>query len=425
MLSRTFSAFPGESTGSQAVPQGQAHSHISLRLDPQIQGRSLALAFPSGSQNLHSPRAAPPSSSPRAVPARPLSPRSVAQPGRIQTAPGQRYSQVVQPQPLQKQHAAVSNAQSGPVHKLQAQPSQAAQEQPVQSTEMWNAISTPRGQRQVSLQDAEAIPLTTPAGRGLQGRVPESPRDQRRINQSAGSGSSLVSPNARSEIEEKTEDDSPSASGTHTEELLLQRIAAIEVDRNGLLAQLSRQQDQLDRLEALARENAALRAQASRRTDPGRRPVSKEIGQGKAEGRGRGRGTISNVTRRMPPGRGLAEGESPPSTLTPRRFLSSPTSPTSVRPAQQVPQLKLPPSGGIARSSGVALSVKSPSSELLKALQGPSATSDGGTQAEILKSELPETLESRLGELEMALGLMGEDAAEKPKMESDEVHKDL
>lgn len=91
-------------------------------------------------------------------------------------------------------------------------------------------------------------------------RVPESPRDQMRS--SPGEEGSAEEEGLR----ERTPAPLPEGLGG-LEQVLLDRIAALEaqvVDRHGLLAKIHQQQEQLDRLECLAKENAALKAQVAK-----------------------------------------------------------------------------------------------------------------------------------------------------------------
>lgn len=70
--------------------------------------------------------------------------------------------------------------------------------------------------------------------------------------------------------EGSAEDDNVPSSGG-LEQILLERIAALEaqvVDRHGLVAKINRQQEQLDRLETLAKENAILKAQVAKAGKP-------------------------------------------------------------------------------------------------------------------------------------------------------------
>lgn len=115
--------------------------------------------------------------------------------------------------------------------------------------------STGGGGRSATIRVATAASPVAVSTARSEPRLPESPRDQMR-NSPGGEGSA-------------EDDNVPSSGGL--EQILLERIAALEaqvVDRHGLVAKINRQQEQLDRLESLAKENAVLKAQVAKAGKP-------------------------------------------------------------------------------------------------------------------------------------------------------------
>eukprot|EP00931_Biecheleriopsis_adriatica_P027399 TRINITY_DN16493_c0_g1_i2.p1 TRINITY_DN16493_c0_g1~~TRINITY_DN16493_c0_g1_i2.p1 ORF type:complete len:719 (+),score=138.85 TRINITY_DN16493_c0_g1_i2:124-2157(+) len=301
----------------------------------------------------------------------------------------------------------------------------------------------PQGGQMQLLPEALALPALL-----------ESPRDHRRAARSSASGDSVTSPYQQMVHTQDLILDSSEGDVSNVEGELLKRIAAIEaqvVDRNGLLAQISRQQEQLDRLETLAKENAALRAQVARRSDA-RRPPAKEPSSGPSPATqrsrarpGNGMQAPSNLTRRLgqvpgatnqvqghrgSPNLDSSSRESPPPTLTPRQLVSSPLSPTAVKSSQQsVPQLKLSSAQEVSRSASQDL--LRPRSHMQEDEATSPTASPRGSVPQMptifsAKQSMPkkdqQDLECRLGELEMALGLTlgAEEVAEQVEPSSKE-----
>ncbi|CAE6972538.1 warA [Symbiodinium natans] len=173
-----------------------------------------------------------------------------------------------------------------------------------------------------------------------------------------------------------------------TEHLLLERIAALEaqvIDRHDLLQKISKQQEQLDRLENLARENAKLKAQVAK--GPARRvaPAANAGGPRRVAPRAE-----PTVTRRMAPAPQVSEALLP--TMAPRRYGHSPPA-----EAQKV------------RSKPASIPVRSNSQDVLwqplspreKVLKFQASMSMG----QLIPEKKAQELDLRLGELEAALGL--------------------
>jgi len=254
------------------------------------------------------------------------------------------------------------------------------------------------------------VGLTTPRGRRRgragdpEGSVAESPRDQRRPESELTCNSGLAGTAAGGGIQREVE--------------LMKRIEMIEakvVDRDGLVARLSRQQARLDKLEALARENDILRAQVRgehRRAEFGKSPAGKEQSGPRNRPSGAGSGRVSasggavggQVRNDCHSPREMAPQPLPQQPLqVPRRGVSPP------RPAKEVEQ---------EDARGPAIFVSSyhhanatcPRHDSagcaampreLKAVQSPRGAGVAATGPPLLRSEL----DSRLGELELALGL--------------------
>jgi len=179
-----------------------------------------------------------------------------------------------------------------------------------------------------------------------------------------------------------------------TEHLLLERIAALEaqvIDRHDLLQKISKQQEQLDRLENLARENAKLKAQVAK--GPARRGAPANTTGGQRRGAPRAEPT---VTRRMAPAPQASEALLP--TLMPRRGFGQ-AAVAEVQKARS-PQAK-PSSGTIPVRSNSQEALWQPLSSPREVLKVQASMSVG----QLVPEKKAQELDLRLGELEAALGL--------------------
>ncbi|CAE7630838.1 warA, partial [Symbiodinium sp. CCMP2456] len=180
-----------------------------------------------------------------------------------------------------------------------------------------------------------------------------------------------------------------------TEHLLMERIAALEaqvIDRHDLLQKISKQQEQLDRLENLARENAKLKkAQVAK--GPARRGAPANTTGGQRRGAPRPEPT---VTRRMAPVPQASEALLP--TLMPRRGFGQ----AAVVEVQKARSPKAKPSSGmIPVRSNSQEALWQPLSSPREVLKVQASMSVG----QLVPEKKAQELDLRLGELEAALGL--------------------
>ncbi|CAJ1356297.1 unnamed protein product [Effrenium voratum] len=212
-------------------------------------------------------------------------------------------------------------------------------------------------QRQVSGRSSQELISPRAATRGISGSVSER-RSERAESASLERCPMPESP--RDQMRGFSPGESPDGP-RGLEQALLDRIAALEaqvIDRKGLLQKISKQQEQLDRLESLAKENAMLKAQVARK------PSATALGAAVSTGR-------TAAGRRWAEPNGL--------TLTPRRTVSPKAD------------------GRVARCG---------SGDLRKPPASPQAALSAGQLVTAMKAS---GLESRLEELEAALGLVLEE----------------
>eukprot|EP00931_Biecheleriopsis_adriatica_P075087 TRINITY_DN49033_c0_g1_i1.p1 TRINITY_DN49033_c0_g1~~TRINITY_DN49033_c0_g1_i1.p1 ORF type:complete len:665 (+),score=100.83 TRINITY_DN49033_c0_g1_i1:37-2031(+) len=150
----------------------------------------------------------------------------------------------------------------------------------------------------------------------------DSPRDQRRVLAQGFAMGSAAHLGLNGEVDSPVSHDGEANGAGVGDVHLLQRISQLEaqvVDRNSLVSKINKQQVQLDRLQALAEENAALKAQLSRRPMG---PCKEASHGGPLSRRNEPRRPQGSAAAGLP--RPSAVADSPPPTLQPRRFASSP-----------------------------------------------------------------------------------------------------
>lgn len=196
------------------------------------------------------------------------------------------------------------------------------------------------------------------------------------------------------------------------EHVFLKRIEALEqkvVDRDGLVAKLTHQQARLDRLETLARENEILKAQMrgeQKRNSAGERGnTSKDLKRFGAPGKF----STSAVggQNRSDNGRSDKTGHDPSRELASSRRVVSP--PADAEPEPEASSSRTTASGGLHQVTRSSSGIVSPGPPSDRAERAPPRRMVSAPQDYVPPPEAKvvtaSDLESRLEELELALGL--------------------